>query len=240
MGRLPAIGVAWYRKRFTLPSEDAGKSFFIDFDGAMSYSMVWVNGQIVGGWPYGYTSYRLDITPYVQPGEENVIAVRLDNPVPSGQAWSAGSSRWYPGAGIYRDVWLVTTDPVHVAHWGTYVRTPEISKNSATVELDVTVGNDSDLEVACTVVTDFYRVGKKGNRGANPVASTRPYGLKIDPGETATVETRGTLPRPRRWGPLPTQVPNLYDAITVVTVEDTCGPSPVGRERSPSPRPRRA
>jgi beta-galactosidase len=63
MGRLPATGVAWYRKTFSLPAESAGKSFFVDFDGAMSYSTVWVNGQVVGGWPYGYTSFRLDITP---------------------------------------------------------------------------------------------------------------------------------------------------------------------------------
>ena len=137
MGHLPATGVAWYRKTFELDASDDGKSIFIEFEGAMSYSMVWVNGQIAGGWPYGYTSYELDITPYVQTGE-NTVAVRLDNPVPIGTSWDSGSSRWYPGAGIYRDVWITKTNPVHVAHWGTFIKTPNISNSSATIDLDIT------------------------------------------------------------------------------------------------------
>jgi beta-galactosidase len=118
MGRLPSPGVAWYRKRLVIPTSDAGKSIFLDVDGAMSYAMVWLNGYLVGGWPYGYTSWRVDLTPYVQPGGENQLAIRLDNP-PS-------SSRWYPGGGIYRNVWLTKTNPVHVGQWGTFVTTPEI------------------------------------------------------------------------------------------------------------------
>ncbi len=75
----------------------------MDFDGAMAYSEVWLNGKYVGGWPYGYTSFRLDLTPYVDFGKENLIAVRLDT-----KSWD---SRWYPGAGLYRNVWLVKTSP---------------------------------------------------------------------------------------------------------------------------------
>ncbi len=90
MGRLPTAGIGWYRKKLDIPAEDAGKSIFLDVDGAMSYATVWLNGQLVGGWPYGYASWRVDLTPYVKPGGENELAIRLDNP--------PNSSRWYPGA----------------------------------------------------------------------------------------------------------------------------------------------
>jgi beta-galactosidase/beta-glucuronidase len=97
----------------------------------MSYSEVWLNGQFVGGWPYGYASFRLNLTPYAKPGGNNVLAIRLDNP--------PASSRWYPGGGLYRNVWLVETAPVHVGQWGTYITTPEVSSTSARVILKVTV-----------------------------------------------------------------------------------------------------
>lgn len=196
MGRLPATGVAWFRKTFTLPAEDAGQSFFIDIDGAMSYSMVWVNGQFVGGWPYGYASYRLEVTPYVDAGAENVIAVCLDHPVPSGTAWDQGSSRWYPGAGVYRDGWLVTTAPVHVAQWGTYVRTPEVSAGSATVELDVAVDNDSAQSVSVSVATDLYAVDDDGSRVGEAIATLAAMELPVSAGGSATAETRAPH-RPR-------------------------------------------
>ena len=101
----------------------------------MSYATVWLNGQLVGGWPYGYASFRLDLTPYVKPGGDNTLAIRLDNP--------RDSSRWYPGGGIYRNVWLEKTSPVHVDHWGTYVTTPQVSASAATVAIQTTVRNDS-------------------------------------------------------------------------------------------------
>ena len=81
-GRLPSPGVVWYRKNLDIPASDGGKSIFLDIDGAMSYSMVWLNGHFVGGWPYGYASFRLDLTPYANPGGKNILAIRLDNPVP--------------------------------------------------------------------------------------------------------------------------------------------------------------
>jgi beta-galactosidase len=218
MGRLPATGVAWYRKTFELPIEDAGKSIFVDFDGAMSYSLVWVNGELVGGWPYGYSSWRLDITPYVELGSENVIAVRLDNPVPAGTIWSQGSSRWYPGAGIYRDVWLVKTEPVRVAQWGTFVKTSIVTDDEASVELDVTIDNETDQPVSAGIATYIFEVDTDGNRGDRPVAALEVTDLEIEAHASATFAASGTLDDSKLWGPPPTQTPNLYDAVTEVTV----------------------
>ncbi len=126
-GKLPWAGIGWYRKTFQSLETDAGKKVFIDFDGAMSDTKVWLNGEYVGEWPYGYASFRLDLTPFLKPGQKNTIAVRLDN--------KPESSRWYPGGGIYRNVRLVKTEPVHVDHWGIFVTTPEVSAESATVNV---------------------------------------------------------------------------------------------------------
>lgn len=142
-GKLPFAGIGWYRKHFTIPVSDSGKRIFIDFDGAMSHTKVWLNDEYVGQWPYGYASFRLELTPYVKFGGENVLAVRLDNP--------DNSSRWYPGGGIYRHTWLVKMNPVHVAHWGTYVTTSEASSESATVNIQTEVENQSDQSSAITV-----------------------------------------------------------------------------------------
>ena len=114
-GALPG-GIGWYRKHFSLGDCETPMSqsrFFIEFDGVYMNSTVYVNGQKVGYRPYGYSSFEYDITPYVREGE-NVVAVRVDN---SDQP----NSRWYSGCGIYRHVWLTTTHPIHVKHWGVYV-----------------------------------------------------------------------------------------------------------------------
>ena len=118
--------LAWYCKKLDIPASDKGKSVFLDVEGAMSYAMVWLNGKLVGGWPYGYSSWRLDLTPYIEPGGVNQLAIRLDNP--------PVSSRWYPGGGIYRNVWLTKTSPVHVGQWGTFVKTRVVSDSAATIE----------------------------------------------------------------------------------------------------------
>ena len=107
-GKRPYAGIGWYRKHFTVSNSDKGKQIYLDFDGAMSYPTVWLNGKFVGGWTYGYSSFRLDLTPYLEFGKENVLSVRLEN-LPE-------SSRWYPGAGIYRNVWLTKTPKIHVGH----------------------------------------------------------------------------------------------------------------------------
>jgi beta-galactosidase len=147
-GKLPYWGVGWYRKHFEISASDVGRRIYLDIDGAMSYANVWLNGHYVGGWPYGYASWRVDLTPYIRFGGENVLAIRLDNPT--------NSSRWYPGGGIYRNVWLVKTSNLHVAHWGTYVTTPQVAPSAATVRIRVNVDNDSDLGSNVSVKNEIY------------------------------------------------------------------------------------
>ena len=212
MGRLPTAGVGWYRKKLDIPADDAGKSIFLDVDGAMSYSTVWLNGQLVGGWPYGYASWRVDLTPYVNPGGTNELAIRLDNP--------PNSSRWYPGGGIYRNVWLVKSAPVHVGHWGTYVTTPEVSPASATVNLKVTVDNDSKDSANVSMATEIFALDANDQKAGAAVASIAPVNLPVAPHASAAIEGQGTVANPKLWGPPPQQQPNRYVAVTTVSQED--------------------
>ena len=211
MGRLPSWGVAWYRKKLNVPAADAGKSIFLDVDGAMSYATVWVNGRIAGGWPYGYASWRVDLTPYIVPGELNQLAIRLDNP-PS-------SSRWYPGGGIYRNVWLTKTESIHVAQWGTNVRSRHVSSSSATIDLDVTVDNDSKQSETITVATNVYALDAAGQRAGPAIRTFTPVNIIVAPRSNATVRGSVTMTAPRLWGPPPSQRPHLYVAETTVSRE---------------------
>jgi beta-galactosidase len=207
MGRLPSWGIGWYRRKLDIPASDAGKSIFLDIDGAMSYSAVWLNGQLVGGWPYGYNSFRLDLTAFVRPGKVNQLAIRLDNP--------PESARWYPGGGLYRDVWLVKTAPVHVGQWGVVVTTPEISPKTATVRVDVAVDNISGAPAAVDLLTEIYALTASGKRAGRPVASLPVPLLKVGPAGSATATASAAIVRPRLWGPPPME-PNLYVAVTTV------------------------
>ena len=156
MGRLPVHGVAWYRRKLDISSADNGKNIYLDMDGAMSYAMVWLNGNLVGGWPYGYNSFRLDLTPYIKPGGDNQLAIRLDNPT--------NSSRWYPGGGIYRNEWLTKVNPVHVAQLGTFVTTRNVSVSSAIIDLKVNVENRSNADQSIEVVTEVFALDDQRNR----------------------------------------------------------------------------
>jgi beta-galactosidase len=209
MGRLPSAGVGWYRKKLKIPAEDAGKSIFLDVDGAMSYATVWLNRKLIGGWPFGYASWRLDLTPYARPGADNTLVIRLDNP--------PNSSRWYPGAGIYRNVWLVKTSPIHTAHWGTHVSTPQVSADSATLTFEVTVDNDSTASSDVTVSTQIFPLDVDGRNSGSAAASIAPVTLRIAPGSNAVVAATATVTHPKLWGPPPQQRPNRYVAITSVT-----------------------
>jgi len=216
MGQLPSPGVVWYRKTFTVPASDAGRSIFLDMDGAMSYAMVWLNGRLVGGWPYGYASFRLDLTAFVNVGGSNVLAVRLDNPVPKDSNWQSGSSRWYAGGGIYRNVWLVKTAPVHVGQWGTHVTTPEVSDTAARVDLDVTVDNDATQDVTVNVATEIFELDDADRKAELAAASIAPVTVRVPAGKAVTTQTTGTIVGPKLWGTGLHQKPNRYVAVTTV------------------------
>ncbi|MDP4224319.1 MAG: beta-galactosidase GalB [Bacteroidota bacterium] len=165
-GLLPWKGIGWYRKHFMVNESDRGKRIYIDFEGAMAYSQVWLNGRFVGGWPYGYTSFRLDLTPYINFGKENLIAVRLDT-----KRWD---SRWYPGAGIYRNVWLVKTSQIHVKYNGLYCTTPEIKKESAILSISSEVESHIDQPSEVTIKAAVYKLNEKGDIAGGPVAESIP------------------------------------------------------------------
>jgi beta-galactosidase len=171
-GLLPWKGIGWYRKHFTISENDKGKRIYVDFDGAMANAKVWLNGKFVGEWPYGYTSFRLDLTPFVITGKENIIAVRLDT-----KNWD---SRWYPGAGIYRNVWLVKSSQLHIAYNGVFCTTPEIKKNRGMLSVQAEVESHMNETAPVTVKALVFKLSDKFEIEANPVAESV--------AETATVE----------------------------------------------------
>jgi len=207
MGRLPSAGVSWYRSHINIPATALTRSFLLDIDGAMSYSAVWLNGQLVGGWPYGYASFRLDLTPYVKAGE-NLLAIRLDNP--------PASSRWYPGAGLYRNARLLNLAPVHVAQWGTSIATPDISAESATVSMAVTVENEGVTSATVVLETGFFELRDDDQPSGPAVATVAPSDLTIPARSRATTQTRVAIRSPKLWSVPPLGKPNRYVAVTTV------------------------
>jgi len=117
-------GIGWYRKTFKVPGEWRSENISIYFEGVYMNSEVFINGKSLGVYPYGYSSFSYDLTPYLDFDKENVIAVRVDNS-------QHVNSRWYSGSGIYRHVWMVVANPIHVAHWGVGISTPEVSSKKA-------------------------------------------------------------------------------------------------------------
>lgn len=149
-GGLPFVGTGWYRTEIEVPEFTDGKRATLVFDGAMSHARVYVNGKEAGYWPYGYNTFYFDVTDLLEKGKKNTIAVRLEN-LPE-------SSRWYPGAGLYRNVHLLVTDDAHIPVWGTYITTPEINKDWAKVvvrtKIDLPKNADTDKFTLTTVIYD--------------------------------------------------------------------------------------
>ena len=135
-GALPT-GIGWYRKTFNLPATSKNKNIYIDFDGVYKNSEVWINGHYLGKRPNGYISFRYDLTPYINYGKPNVIAVKVDN---SAQP----NSRWYSGSGIYRNVWLVLANSILIDHWGAFITTPKVAPNLAAVNINTTLHSTED------------------------------------------------------------------------------------------------
>lgn len=152
-GALPG-GIGWYRKTFTIPQKDKGKLIYIDFDGVYQKSDVWINGHHLGYRPNGYISFRYELSPYLNyDGKPNVIAVKADNSLQP-------NSRWYSGSGIYRHVWLVSTNKIAVNHWGTFVTTPKVSTSHADVNLSVSIKNVEGNTKVATIISSIYANGK--------------------------------------------------------------------------------
>ena len=192
-GGLPYMGTGWYRRTFDV---EPGQLATIVFDGAMSEAKVWVNGRQVGEWPYGYASFHFDVTPYLNPdGKDNILTVRLEN-LPF-------SSRWYPGAGLYRNVHLLTTDSIHVPVWGVHVTTPHVMDGFATVNIRTEV--EAPLS-ARGMRIDTEIVGPDGRtvaRSGTPI-------VRRD-SAVALVEQNIEVTDPALWSP---EAPVLYTALS--------------------------
>ncbi len=185
-------GLGWYRKAFTLPSSLKGKTVRLYFEGVYERSEVYVNGQRVGGHPYGYSSFFCDITKTAKTGK-NVVAVRVDNS-------QQKNCRWYSGSGIYRHVWLVATNPVHVADYGVYITTPEINKAVVRTQVRNETKTSREVEVRTTLSSGESVVKK----------------VTVPADSCATVEADIALSNPKLWSP---STPYLYRATVSVTSE---------------------
>lgn len=194
-GGLPYVGVGWYRTRF---DASADKQVVLVFDGAMSEARVYVNGQEVCFWPFGYNSFHCDVTPYLKKdGKDNLLAVRLEN--------RPQSSRWYPGAGLYRNVRVVTTEQVHVPVWGTQVTTPHVAADYASVCLKTTVDGAGQNYVR--IVTEILSPDGQ-------VVAVKDNTMKINHGQP--FEQNFLVDKPRLWSP---EAPYLYKAASKIFVD---------------------
>jgi beta-galactosidase len=202
-GALPG-GIGWYRKTFTVPLASKGKQVYIDFDGVYQHSDVWVNGQHLGFRPNGYISFRYELTKYLNYGGVNVIAVKVNNA-------EQPNSRWYSGSGIYRNVWLVTTNPVAIDHWGTYVTTPRLGIKSAGVVVKTTVRNSQSTAKPYTVRTKILDADNK----LVAVGGSIPSKAQLSD-STVSFESTLAVHAPRLWS---VESPYLYKVVTEVLID---------------------
>ena len=191
-------GIGWYRKSLEWDKAWEGKKVFIQFDGVYMNSEVWINGTHLGKRPYGYIGFAYDLTPYLKKGN-NVIAVRVDNS-------KVPSSRWYTGSGIYRHVWLSVTSDVYVPQWGTFVTTPLVNNNSASIDVSTTVKNESGRESRLSLETIIK--DKKGNV-VGKTAST----FKVE--DSVEIKHQLTIDNPALWSP---ETPVMYSIESIVKV----------------------
>lgn len=201
-GALPG-GVGWYRKHFRMTDADKGKKLFIDFDGVYMNAKVWINGHELGQRPYGYSSFRYDLTPHLNYGGDNVVAVRVDN---SDQP----NSRWYSGCGIYRHVYLVSTAQVHVSHWGTWVNAEVQKSGKAVFKLDVELDNETgEMQTATVVNTLLDAAGKAVGSSKGTV--------KLPAGASRQAVSQSiTLKNPQLWS---VERPYIYKVRTQVNID---------------------
>lgn len=197
-------GVGWYRKAFALPADQQGRRVYVEFDGVMQNSEVWINGESLGRRPSGYVSFGYELTPHVKfgPGHTNILAVRADTA-------AQPASRWYSGAGIYRHVRLQITDLVHLEPAATFVTTPTVTSTSAVVRLATRVMNASAGEQALTVAATVY--GPPGSAPDGRYACTAPAkSLTLPAGQSGDITLEVAIPwAPRAWS---LEKPDLHEA----------------------------
>ncbi len=199
-GALPG-GLGWYRKTFIVPASSKGKNIFIDFDGVYRKSEVWINGHSLGMRPSGYISFRYDLTPYLKFGDEkNTIVVKVDNS-------QQPNSRWYSGSGIYRNVWLVTTNPVFIGHWGTIITTPTITPNSASVNVELDLYNSGLVDQKVTLKTTIADA-------AGLAVATASYEMNLPAGSIFDPIQKMSVSTPHLWS---VNDPYLYKTITEIS-----------------------
>jgi beta-galactosidase len=192
-------GIGWYRKTFHAPAGWKDKSVSVEFDGVYRDATVYLNGHKLGTHPYGYTSFIFDLTPELNFSGANVLAVRVDN---SAQP----NNRWYSGSGIYRHVRVVVTDPVHVAHWGVFVTTPEATGTSAKTSIRTRVANESPRAAGVTVETTLLdKAGKK-------IGSAQSK-LRVEPNKEEETAQEILVASPALWSPAS---PTLYRAVSTI------------------------
>lgn len=200
-GFLPG-GTGWYRKTFRLPADSAGKRVFLRFEGVYRNSRVWINGSFLGERPNGYIDFEYDLTPHLKtPGEDNVVAVKVSRE-------EVADSRWYPGTGIYRDVWLSVLDPIHVTRHGVFLTTPAVTDDHAEVNSLCEVVNHSTETAEVTVTAEIHDA--EGNK-VSSARTSRPLAA----GETWEFPLFHPVADPRRWD---VNDPYLYQAVHRVTV----------------------
>jgi len=196
-------GIGWYRKHFKLDQAYQGKVVSIEFDGVYDNSEVWINGQFVGRRPYGYSSFRYDLTPHVKFGDsDNVLAVRVDHT-------RFADSRWYTGSGIYRHVRLTVQNTLHIGHWGVYVTTPDLSDESGAVRVETTLRNTSNRPATFTLESTIV-----DSQGRKVGSATTPGTLS--PGVRETRVQAIQVEHPERWSP---GSPTLYAVRSRVLAE---------------------
>ena len=192
-------GIGWYRRSFTAPAAWSGKRVTVEFEGVYMNATVYLNGHELGTHPYGYTSFFFDLTPHLQSGTNNVLAVRVDQS-------KQRNSRWYSGSGIYRHVWLHITGPVHIAPWGVFVTTPEAGAARARVSVKTRVANESGNPSRFMLRTVVY-AGSGAAAGQSDASAT------LQPGDSIVANQEIAVDKPALWTP---ESPNLYRAVTRV------------------------
>lgn len=210
MGRLPSWGIGWYRRSLDIPESDRGRRLTLEIEGAMSYAAVWCNGQLMGGWPYGYSSWELDLSDCLHAGASNQLAIRLDNP--------PASARWYPGGGLYRNVWLRSTQSQHVVDGSVRITTPQVSAQHAQVRVRGALRNDAAMPRTLRTEIALFALERDGRRAGTPSARAVLPAQRLAGGSSAAFEQTLAITRPRLWGPLPNQQPHRY--VAVATVRD--------------------